>query len=69
LLKNGQKDKELPPEQFGVTEGSIEVGCDCEKVLSQSFDEQLWYVPSTQQSDFDLRLAIRQKIDQSPIKF
>ena len=56
-------------EQFGVTEGSIEVGCDCEKVLSQLFDEQLRYVPSTQQSDFDLRLAIRQKIDQSPIKF
>jgi hypothetical protein len=58
---------ELLATTYGLTDGSITIGCDGQEALWQSLTET--GTVSTRASDFDLITAIRRKVARSPITF
>jgi hypothetical protein len=56
-------------EQYGITSGAIEVGCDCESALRHVFTSGQRFEATIKQADYDLLSAIRKMLSMSPIKW
>ena len=54
-------------EQFQITDGAIEVGCDCESALRHVSGTGPSFEARIKDPDYDLRSAIRKKLVHSPI--
>jgi hypothetical protein len=56
-------------EHYGITDGAIEVGCDCEGALWKVFLEGARFEANIKQADYDLHSATRKMLKSSPIKW
>jgi hypothetical protein len=56
-------------EQYGITDGAIEVGCDCQSALRHVFTSGQQFDATITQADYDLLSAIWKMISTSPIKW
>jgi hypothetical protein len=56
-------------ERHGITNGEIEVGCDCEGALGNVFTPGEYFEASIKQADYDLLSAIRKMLSMSPLKW
>jgi hypothetical protein len=56
-------------EQYRITSGAIEVGCDCEGALRHVFTSGQRFEATIKQADYDLLCAIQKMLSMSPIKW
>jgi hypothetical protein len=54
-------------EQFAITDGAIEVGCDCKSALRHVFGKGPSFNPGITDTDYDLHSVIRKMLENSPI--
>ena len=66
-IYSGVVATELLVEQYGLTEGTVTVGCDSENALRAVFWDAT--EPTLEQAHFDLVSAIRCKLRRSPLKW
>ena len=56
-------------EQYKITSGEIEVGCDSSSVLNHVFGSGHYFDAKIKQADYDLHSALREMPSKSPIKW